>query len=291
MKIIVICLVIILKLITDREAEANDLLAKIDADDQARAPSAVRQRVDLLITEFADLQQVRERLPELRALSRELRQRADPTDEQRIVRIYDPTEVTFPSSREVVMTFDFDSLSRGAWQRGDWVFDGGGWARTDKVQRWEELAAQRGPRLFLNEPLDPDSLLVEFTFEQLWPGPPQLVLISVGGFHVAFCGSGLPGEEHTPRYLIGTGDLEEFIERIRNGEGTPDDQLVKPDATHTVSLFVYRPGGSGSRLKLEFDGRLLDEVPRALVGDDIPAIEFRSWEPVTLKRVVVETGR
>ncbi len=189
------------------------------------------------------------------------------------------------------MAFDFESLKRGAWQRGDWIYNGAGWARTDKVQRWEELADQRGPRLFLNDPLDPGSLQVDFTFEQSWPGPPQLVLISVGGFHVAFCGSGLPGERHEPRYLIGTGDLEEFVERIRSGEGTPDDRLIQRDATHTVRLSVYRPGGSGSRLKLAFDGRLLDEVPRALVHEDVPGIEFRSWEPVTLKRVVVETGR
>jgi len=275
----------------ERAALADDLLARIDKGNQARAPSAVRQRVERLINEYADLPRVRERLPELRALSRKLRQQERPSEETRIRRIYDPTELSFPSSREVVMTFDFESLRRGAWQRGDWIFDGAGWARTDKVQRWEELANQRGPRLFLNDPLDPGSLQVDFTFEQSWPGPPQLVLISVGGFHVAFCGSGLPGEQHEPRYLIGSGDLEEFVERIRGGEGTTDDRLIQRDATHTVRLSVYRPGGSGSRLKLEFDGRLLDEVPRALVHEDVPAIEFRSWEPVTLKRVVIETGR
>jgi hypothetical protein len=275
----------------ERQAIADDLLARIDQGNQARAPSAVQHRVERLINEYADLPQVRERLSELRALSRQLRQHERPTEEVRIRRIYDPNELSFPSSREVVMAFDFGSLRRGAWQRGDWIYDGAGWARTDKVQRWEELAEQRGPRLFLNEPLDPDSLQVDFTFEQTWEGPPQLVLISVGGFHVAFCGSGLPGEQHEPRYLIGTGALEEFVEQIRGGEGTPDDQLIRRDETHTVRLSVYRPGGSGSRLKLEFDGRPLAEVPRALVHEDVPSIEFRSWEPVTLKRIVIETGR
>lgn len=275
----------------EKEAEAGNLLSRIGEEDQARSPSAVRQRVELLLSQYADLPQVRERLSELRALSKKLRQQEEPSDEERIQRIYGPTELSFPGSREVVLTFDFQSLSMGAWQRGDWIFDGGGWARDDKVQRWADLADQRGPRLFLNPPLEPDSLEVELTFEQIWEGPPQLVLISVGGFHVAFCGPGLPGDLHESRYLIGTGDLGEFVRRIESGEGTRDDQLIRRDGTHTVRMFVYRPGGSGSRMKLSFDGRELDEVPRAPIREDVPAIEFRSWEPVTLKRVVVETGR
>ena len=113
-------------------------------------------------------------------------------------------------------------------------------------------------------------------------------MVSVAGFHVALCGSGLPGPARRPRLLVGTEELGAFLERIQAGDGVRGDDLFARGTSHRLVLAGNRPRGT---LRVELDGRELDDVSVRPARDPDPTIEIRSWEAVRLVRVELEAGR
>ena len=270
-----------------RTDEARAHLALVfDRDRQGRSRSNVIVRINRLIDHYAEIPEVRDRLGELRRLRDELRARPNRTLEERLRADYGPTTLDFPRLGRVVLDFLFESRNVGAWQHGDWKFDGAGWVQDKETQGWASFAHQRGPRLILTEPLDATKFELRVEFDE-YEGPPQLVIVSVAGFHVALSGPGLPGSGERNRYLIGTGDFDSFLARVRKGEGEATTELLATNEQHTLELSGYRSGG---RLRITFDGRLLDEVRYRVPADPNVSVDVRSWEPIRLRRVRLEAS-
>jgi serine/threonine-protein kinase len=276
------------RLLEERTAEARRSLERVfDEEFQGHAPSNVVARIDLLIEQYADVPEVRQRLGELRSLREELRAGPKRSVEEILRAELDPTRLEFPRLRRVRLAFDLDADKVGAFLPRDWIFDGAGWVQGRRTQDWEGCVEQRGPRLVLPEPLEPDAFELVLELESIYDGPAQLFLVSVGGFHVALAGPGLPGSGRRSRYLIGTEDLSAFLDRVRRGEGTPVPELLEAEGRHVLVLGGYRPSG---RLRLTLDGQLLKESKSPAPRNAQPVVEIRSWEPVRLRSLTIETG-
>jgi hypothetical protein len=192
----------------------------------------------------------------------------------------------------VQLAFDFARADAGAWQRGDWVTDGGGWSLESALHSWDELARQSGARLELRPPLDVErgELRVSLTMEQPLASEPRLLLVSCAGFHLALTGTGLPGAVGSPRWLVGSEPLEAFLGRLQGGEGHSAFELLVPGRRHEIELVLDPTGG---HVGLSLDGKSLGAMqlvpPSSSAGTD--ELVLRSWEPVRLVRAVVEAER
>ncbi len=273
------------RVLESRVEEARGHLALVfDRDRQGRSRSNVIVRINRLIDDYSDIPDVRDRLVELRSLRDELRARPTRTVEERLRTDYGPTSLAFPRLGRVELDFAFQSKNVGSWQHGDWRFDGAGWLNGHETHGWASFAEQRSPRLILTEPLDASKFDLRVEFDE-YEGPPQLVVVSIAGFHVALAGPGLPGSGQRSRVLAGTGDFDDFLAGLRKGEGTVVPSLLRSNESHVLELSGYRAGG---RLSVVFDGRVLEEVRRRVPADPNVSVDIRAWEPIRLRRVRLE---
>jgi hypothetical protein len=276
----------------DREADAGMLLARtLSADRDGRSPDIDVHRINTLLGQYRDTEVVKANRRKLIELRERLMDPSSRASEEVFRSVFRPDGFEFLRLSRVRMSFSFAGQEAGAWEPGDWVFDGVGWTHRGDVAEWGDLVAQRGPRLVLRQPLDADQSYFEvvLTIDQLEEsGPPRLLLLSVGGFHVAFCGPGLPGSDGWPRLLMGVGEPEELVERVRKGEAKKMLSLLRPGERHQIVLSGYRRSGY---FDLSLDGRSLR---RAHLGIPIPedrSVVVRSWEPVRLIEASVEAKR
>ncbi|HED64400.1 MAG TPA: serine/threonine protein kinase [Planctomycetes bacterium] len=271
-----------------RREEASEYLEDVfDKEQQARSPNNVVHRIDLLLDGYSDVTEVVLRRSELRALRDRLRSRPDPTPLERIRSIFQPTELEEVGQRRVRLGFDFDAESVGAWKGRDWVFDGAGWILDHETPDWRSLRAQVGPELRLEAPLDGERVVLDLVIDTR-PGPAQLLVVHAAGFHVALVGAGLPGGERTPRLLVGTETRESFLDRVQSGEGRALEEGLAAEETQRLRITTNRRGGSW---RVELEGRLLGEGRMRAPRVDEPRVGFESWEPIRIRRVVLETGR
>jgi hypothetical protein len=276
----------------DREADAGMLLARtLSADRAGRSPDIDVHRINTLLGQYRDTEVVKANRRRLVDLRDRLMDPSSRASEEVFRSVFRPDGFEFLRLSRVRMSFSFAAQEAGAWEPGDWVFDGVGWTHRGDVPMWSDLVAQRGPRLVLKQPLDADKSYfeVELTIDQLEEsGPPRLLLLSVGGFHVAFCGPALPGSDGWPRLLMGVEGIEDFVARVREGEAEKMLNLLEPGARHKIVLTGYRRSGY---FDLSLDGRSLS---RAHLGIPIPedrSVVVRSWEPVRLVEASVEAKR
>ena len=242
------------------------------------------QRVESLLREEGDV--LSEALEsELRALVETLRAGAQPPTEEAFRERFGPLELRFEAHDRVWMRYRFDADRAGAWERGDWHFDTLGWTRT-QVADLDQLVKAPSPRLLLVPLIEIERhpLEVTVTFDQPPAVPPDLLAISILGFHVAFSQRGA-GE---PLCLVDTSELSEVLERVRTGAGNPFAGFTAGER-HTVTLRVTREGG---RVRVVVDGQEVRGGLRKVPGDPRgKSLSIRSLEPVRLIEVTVEGGR
>ncbi len=274
-----------------RESEAARLLESIfDAGFQAQSPRIVLARIARLLDDYEDLPSVRQSRTELLRLREKLEQpRA--SDEAEFARVYQPDELRLTPLGRVVLGFDFGEGRLGAWEGGDWVFDGLGFVAREAAQSWSDLERERGLRLVLKPPLDPDSFELTLRLEQpLSSGPPRLCWISAAGFQVALVGPGLAGTEKGGRFLVGTEEGSAFLRRLAAGDGERRESLlVAGGPPHELRFRAHRRAG---RCELYLDGALLEQTSGLRApSPEAVAIVVRSWEPVRLLAAAIEGGR
>ena len=273
----------------EREERVGDLLLRtLDEGSGERSPDTVLRRIKVLLEDYGDVAPVRERRQELLDLRDRLVRSRGAGSEEELRRAYRPAELELPRPSRARLRYAFDGHDAGAWDRGEWRFDGRGWSLPRGTPSWPDLLEQRGPRLALREPLDlgTGNFVASFTIEQP-DEPPALLLLSVAGFHIAFSGPGLPGGDGEARWLVGMGTADELVQRVRRGEGTLDPELLARGGRHTIELVAYR--GSG-RLDLQLDGRALRGFsPTAPTSSEL-AVLVRSWEPVRLVAFELEAN-
>ena len=246
--------------------------------------------VDELLRDYLDLEFVRARAEELRAIRARLRPaEVVPAAREELDRLYAP-DVIGDVPDGVRLTYAFERADpSSAWSRGEWRYDGLGWS-SPGLRALVELAQDtRWPRLVLGPPLDLSvgRLDATFAFEQLESaGPPRLLIVSVAGVHVALAGA---EEARVPRWGVASGreGLDELIGDVPGGAGEAFAGLAR-GGRHELSIELRRGRG---RARVLLDGRELGVrtlSPPTLGEPGSASIVVRSLEPVRLLNVELE---
>ncbi|MDP6988715.1 MAG: serine/threonine-protein kinase [Planctomycetota bacterium] len=260
-------------------AAARRELAAVHSDPQRL------QRVEALLREDGDVLSDAQK-DDLRELAAALDTDARPPDLDAFRERFGPSEARFVGPDRVWMRYRFDAVRAGAWERGDWHFDTQGWIPTRIASDLAELVETPCPRLLLVPLLEVDRhpLEVTISFDQPAGRPPDLLAISVLGFHVAFTHRG--GGE--PACLVDTGELSAVLERVRAGAGVPFPGFAA-GTRHEVTLRVTREGG---RVRVDVDGVEVRGGLRRVPGEARgKSLSIRALEPVRLVAVTLEGGR
>jgi len=274
-----------------REEEATYLLGLLTEERIEVSGRWAMESVETLLADYADVPAVREARPRLLALRAELRSREEAAGRRGAEANYAGASVDFPAFDRVRVGFELARADAGALRRGDWVFDGRGWSPQVRATSWDDLTAREGPTLALVSPLDVDA--GSFQALLVWEGeanaPPQLLIASVAGFHVALVGTGLPGGEGRARWLVSTAGLDDLARRVAAGEGESVPGLLAHGSPHRLVLGGTRRSG---RLSIELDGKPVGRVHLAAPElGSTPVVQVRAWEPVRLLRLEVEAQR
>ena len=251
-------------------------------------------RIDRLLTEFGDLDFVRERAVELKYLKRTFSQE-NPISEQTFREAFGASEVELdPQQHTVRMTLALDAQALGGpGDPGDWIVapDGEGWVAPGPSSRKQLADEYRWPRLTLHTPMDLEQrLAAEVRIEQLREsGPPRFLLVTVAGVHVGLA-TGERGEEG--RWLAGSGGPEHVDALaealLEKGEGRPFQGLTR-GSTHVIRVELTQGRG---RASIHLDGELLGiaSEPRPLFEPGSASIGVRSLEVLRFISVEVEGG-
>jgi tRNA A-37 threonylcarbamoyl transferase component Bud32 len=277
----------------EREAEVRRLYESvIDPGFQGHSPRIALLRVARLLEEFADVPLVRQQRGELVRIRARLEEDERPSEQAELSRRFSPTTMELSSLGRVTLGYDFGEGLLGAWQRGDWAFDGLG-LRLDpdiEVGGWDELAGQRALALALVEPFRPDHVEVVVRFETLGGARPgRLLWLSVAGFQVTLGSGDLPGASG-PRHLMSSDDGDAFLQRLMAGEGRSSGALLVPGGPPRVLRF--RAARRSGRCELYLDDVLLGQSSglRAPAGDG-RWLGLRSWGGVRVLSVILEGDR
>jgi hypothetical protein len=251
------------------------------------------ERIDRLLFEYADLDYVQRREPELRFLKARLAESAPLVRREDFETLFGARAVGLDSAqRRVRMEFAFDEATWGGpWSHGDWLVAGNGWEAPGVSSREQLLLEPRWPRLLLREPLDLDQpLSVELEIQQLRSsGPPQLLVLSVAGVHVALRGG---GEKQPARLAIASGGAQELAELLSDlldgGRGAPAQGLER-GGTHRLRVDLTRGRG---RAEVYLDGAMIgqEDRPRPSGEPGTATVVVRSLEVVRLVSAVISAG-
>ncbi len=277
-----------------REAEARRLLDDVfDAEFRRRSPLKAQARVARLLEELADVPAVKSQSGELVKIRASLEENAPKDAEREFQRVFMPTSLELAPFARVRLGYDFGEGRPGAWDWGDWVFDGLGLVLGPRatIQGWDQLAAERGLRLVLRTPLVPDNFELRLRFEVLQGETPgRLLWVTAGGFQLALIGADLPGSTGGPRHLVGTEDGKVFLQHLLTGEGQRTEALLVP-GTPPRELRFEAQRRSG-RCKLYLDGLPLENTAGLRAPpSDARALLIRSWGSVRVLEATLEGGR
>ncbi|MSR62846.1 MAG: serine/threonine protein kinase [Planctomycetes bacterium] len=280
-----------------RELEAKRLLAEL-LDPRARkeSPRVALARAARLLDEFGDLPAVRQQRAELLKLRSGLEESAPRDAEREFQRAFspDPDKLKLLPLARVTLGYDFSEDRLGAWESGDWAFDGLGFTLAPRaaVLGWDQLAAEKGLELALRAPLVPDRFELRLRFEALQgETPARLLWISAAGFQIALSAADLPGASGAPGFLLGTEDGNAFVQRLLSsgGKGRDAPLLVPGTPPRELRLRAQRRSG---RCELWLDGTQLDSSTGLRAPPSDPrAIVVRSWGSVRVLAVTIEGGR
>ncbi len=229
-----------------------------------------------------------EEVRELRSRRRTLEADVPPSTLEDFVSVFGPTEVEFPAFERVRLRFTFDGTEVGAWDRGEWYFDGdSSWCSVD-VGDLAELVEQPAPTLPLVDPFLFDKGRVDITLRMFQPldSPPELFMISALGFHVAIVG---PEEGRGGRVLADNTGPDDVASRAAHGEGAEFAGLRR-DTEHTIQLRMIRTSG---KIEVIVDEEVVHSVLRTPPRDRQASSElsFRALEPVRVLEVTLEGKR
>ena len=276
-----------------REEEARKLIADVlDAEFRRRSPHVAQVRVARLLDELGDVAPVKQQRAELVKIRAALEENAPRDAELEFRRVFMPDSLEFTALARVKLGYDFGEGRLGAWESGEWVFDGLGFVLGPRapVLGWDQLAAQRGMRLILRAPLVHDSLDLVVRFEARQDETPaRLLWLTAGGFQVLLSAPDLPGVGAGPRYLVGTEDGNAFLQRMLAGEGKRAESLLVPGTPpRELRLKALRRSG---RCELYLDGVLLERTSLKAPAASARALQLRSWGSVRVIGVALEGVR
>ena len=282
----------------ERAEEARRRLDRVLSNEMRTwQPRRMLAEVDLLLNQFGDLPFVRERRSDLVALKEELQGSKGRASQARLAAAFPGATVSIPQPQRVRLEFDLRSrdLPRPLSQ-GQFRFDGLGWAIPKPASSWDSFNKDLGLGLAVG-PLvqwSKGKFEVELELTPLGSNAPgQCWFFRVGEMTVAYAEGILPGgsPEAWPRFVGGALELDELEKSIREVKTTRtgEREVLHPERTVIVRIegsvkarrFELRVGDSDP---IQFTNLRLDE-------DGPPRIEFRSWEPVRVTRLVVEANR
>lgn len=277
-----------------REAEAKALLDDVlDAEFRRHSPRVAQARVARLLDTFGDVTLVKQQRVELQRIRASLEESAPLDAEREFQRVFAPDRLELTSLARVRLGYDFAEGRLGAWESGDFVFDGLGQVLSPRatVQGWDQLAAERGLRLILRTPFVHDSFELVLRFEALQgESPARLLWLNAAGFQVALSAPDLPGGNGAPRFLVGTDEGNAFLQRLLAGEGKRSGSLLAP-GTPPRELRFKAQRRSG-RCELYLDGVLLEESTGLKAPPSTArALLIRSWGSVRVLGITLEGGR
>ena len=224
----------------------------------------------------------------LRSRRRILEADVPPSTPEEFVSVFGTSEVEFPGFDLVRLRFTFDGTEVGAWDRGEWYFDGDSSWCSVEVGDLHELVEQPAPTLPLVDPFLFDKGPVDITLRMFQPAdsPPELFMISALGFHVAIVG---PEEGRGGRVLADNIGPFDVADRAAHGEGDEFEGLRK-DAEHTIQLRLIRTSG---KIDVIVDGQPVHSVLRTPPRDrqESSELSFRALEPVWVLEVTLEGKR
>jgi hypothetical protein len=273
----------------ERRAEALERLRLVrrEARDASNSESHVK-RIEGLLADRTDVLSDEE-LRELRRMrddwyARNQKPLAEPT----VASVFAPTVLEELSGARVRMRFVFDEPAVGAFERGSWLPEGLGWSAVRYAKSDEDLLTRASPTLALKEPLriQNEPLDVRLRLDQRPDSPPDLVLVSIAGFHAVFL---YQPDGSRGVCVVDTTDPSRVLARARRGEGReiPGWKLGTQLELHLV---VRRASGV---IAIEVDGRRVDEFkPPAPRTDPLHAtLQVRSWQPMKLLSATIEASR
>jgi len=278
----------------DREDRVRDALEKLDyvfkSGNQLHMTNKVLLYVDSLLGELGDLEEVRSKSRRLRELQDQLKSKSKLSPKEAIRQAYqlDEEHLIFEGARDVQLDYSFDSDVVGTWRMGQWIFDALGWTSRDKVERWDELVYQNGPRLNLPAPLLTDRFELTLDIESIDGGQPQLFTLAAMGFNLALFGPGLHGDPAQYAMYVKGGRFDDFLESLETAKRLPVDELLLPRTLHHLRLVGHRATGG---LRVELDGRSIWTGNLSGVRSIRPSIRVASWDRVRLSRVVLKAYR
>jgi hypothetical protein len=261
-----------------------------DARHAGDREAAVRA-IDELLASWGDLEVVRARAEDLRALRSELAPGRPPeVDDFR--EVFRPTTVELADG-DFTLVFDFGAAHEGRWSRGTWREDADGWIAPRTSSLAEVLGPTGWPRLLLGPPIDLDGPLeVTFTFDQPQDsGQPRLLVASVAGVHVVLRGEQGAEPARVAVAAGGTDELRRLVEEVDGGSrGRPFPGLVRGERYTLAVSFSRQRGKAGVRLwgrtpaGEDFAGRVIEQLqaPRPEGKPGTASLVLRSIEPVRL---------
>jgi len=270
-----------------RVSRAEEELARLTGSDaQAMDPERRSFEIRRLLREYRDVLSDRAQQILLQT-RRALESKLPPATLEDFRRAFGPSEVEFPGFGRVALMFRFDAPRVGSWERGDWFPTADGWSSRRRADL-AELVEMPGPALALVDPLRLDGAALEVELELTQPedSPPELLAVSVLGFHAVFVG---PLGSRPARFLSDTTSLDDVARRAREGEGQRFDGF-EAGGTHRLGLRLSP--GSG-RLQASADGRAIDSsIHRPPTLEPGSArLELRAIEPVVLRELHLRGDR
>ena len=255
-------------------------------------PRIARARLARLLDELGDVPLVKQQRSELLRLRAGLEESAPKDVEREFQRVFLPDWHKLTPTARVRFGYDFGEGHLGAFESGDWVFDGLGMVLGPfaAIQGWDQLAAENGLRLLLKTPLVPDSFELRLRFEALQgEAPGRLLWLTAGGFQLALGASDLPGTDGGARFLVGTEDGKTFLMRLLAGEGKRSGTIVVPGTPpRELVLSAHRRSG---RYDCTLDGAPLAETAGLRAPpSDARSLELRSWGAIRILDVTLEGG-
>jgi hypothetical protein len=96
----------------------------LDPEFRRHSSRVAQARLTRLLNDFGDVQLVKQQRGELLRLRQSLEESAPRDAEREFQRVYAPGRLEISPLSRVVLGYDFTEGNLGAWESGDWVFDG-----------------------------------------------------------------------------------------------------------------------------------------------------------------------
>jgi len=272
----------------EREGKVRQLLDQVTDEAMAESPVRAMAAIETLLTEYADDRDVRLKRAVLLERREQLLERTRNFD-----LAYGPDVLEEQPDGSVRMRFEFDEPNVGAWEALSWRYEGAGWSSPRVVKDWETLARDAGAQLILRPPLNTArDVEVKVRFEVIdESAPPQLLLVSLLGFHAALTGPGLPvvDRERHSRWMVRDGAVADALDELRRGKG--EETTGRGLRRGEEQELVLRVNAQRGEASLSLDGTLLGSRSFRGRGREPASLVLRSWDPIRVLSIELSGSR